>query len=136
MTVKTYRLLRAKLEVIKGRADGYNIGSKTMGLKTSYFEKILEDASQAIKGLSEENKVLKHEPQAVKNTHIKIQYHNEELIIKEICERLERAEKAKHSLIAFLSGLCMACVERYDCNNRKGSHKRCWRFDCSLIGED
>ena len=81
-------------------------------------------------------KALKAELQAVKNTHIKIQYHNEELTIREICERLERAEKAKHSLIAFLNGLCMACVKRYDCNTRKGSHKRCWKFDYFLIGED
>ena len=28
----------------------------------------------------------------MENTRIKIQYHNEELTIREICERLERAE--------------------------------------------
>lgn len=67
------------------------------------------------------------------NTHIKIQYHDEELTVQEICERLERAEKAKHSLITFLNGSCRACVKRFDCDNRKGSHKRCWKFDYSLI---
>lgn len=134
--MRTYRLLCAKLEVIKDRAYGYHIGGKTMGFKTSYFEKILEDAIQAIKALSEENMALKEQISTLKNQHIKIQHKGEELTIREICERLERAEKAKHSLIAFLNGSCRACVKRYDCNTRKGSHKWCWKFDYFLIGED
>lgn len=68
------------------------------------------------------------------NTHIKI--HGEELTIVEICEKLKKEESIKHLLIGFLNGLCKVCVKRSNCNNRKGSHKRCWNFDYSLIGKD
>ena len=54
---------------------------------------IIEYQKRVIADLTAENKAFKSELQAVKNTHIKIQYHNEELTIREICERLERAEK-------------------------------------------
>lgn len=97
---------------------------------------LLEYQKRVIADLSAENKALKDQIEVLNNQHIKIQYHNEELTVKEICERLEKSEKAKHSLIAFLNGSCMACVKRYDCNTRRGSHKWCWKFDYFLIGED
>lgn len=47
-----YWLLCGKLKVIENRAYGYHIGGETMGIKTSRFEKILEDAIQAISDLN------------------------------------------------------------------------------------
>ena len=50
---------------------------------------LIEYQKRVINDLTAENKALKAELQAVKNTRIKIQYHNEELTIREICERLD-----------------------------------------------
>lgn len=52
---------------------------------------LIEYQKRVINDLSAENKALKEQIEVLNNQHIKIQYHNEELTIKEICERLERA---------------------------------------------
>lgn len=45
----------------------------------------------------------------MENTHIKIQYHGEELTIKEICERLERAEEKLNEAVRDMKGICYIC---------------------------
>lgn len=55
---------------------------------------LIEYQRRVISDLMAENKALKDEVQAVKSTCVKIQYHNEELTVREVCERLERAESA------------------------------------------
>lgn len=54
---------------------------------------IIEYQKRVINDLTAENKALKEQIDTLNNLHIKIQYHNEELTVKEICERLERVEK-------------------------------------------
>ena len=54
---------------------------------------LIEYQKRVINDLTAENKALKEQIEVLNNQHIKIQYHNEELTIREICERLERAEK-------------------------------------------
>lgn len=46
----------------------------------------------------------------MENTHIKIQYHNEELTVQEICERLGRAEHDRDRAINQLKGDCRMCA--------------------------
>lgn len=53
---------------------------------------LLEYQKRVIADLTAENKALKEQIDALNNLHIKIQYHNEELTVQELCERLERAE--------------------------------------------
>ena len=65
---------------------------------------LIEYQKRVINDLMAENKVLKEELQAVKNTHIKIQYHGEELTIREICERLGDLQNK---------------VNKYECEIRK-----------------
>lgn len=65
---------------------------------------IIEYQKRVINDLTAENKALKAELQAVKNTRIKIQYHNEELTIREICERLDDLQNK---------------VNKYECEIRK-----------------
>ena len=65
---------------------------------------IIEYQKRVIADLTAENKALKAELQAVKNTRIKIQYHNEELTIREICERLGDLQNK---------------VNKYECEIRK-----------------
>ena len=55
---------------------------------------LIEYQRRVISDLMVENKALKDEVQAVKSTCVKIQYHNEDLTVQEVCERLERAESA------------------------------------------
>ena len=52
---------------------------------------LIEYQKRVIADLTAENKALKEQIDALNNLHIKIQYHNEELTVQEICERLERA---------------------------------------------
>ena len=70
---------------------------------------LIEYQKRVINDLMAENKVLKEELQAVKNTRIKIQYHNEELTIREICERLERAEKRLSIAMEYIPKSCKTC---------------------------
>ncbi len=99
-TTLNYDIIRCKLKIIERNAYGYHIGGKTMGIKTSRFEKIMRDAVQAISDLLIENQELLNdkkkaeaEIEKLRNEHLKIQYDGEELTVQEICERLERAEK-------------------------------------------
>lgn len=103
---------------------------------------LIEYQRRVISDLMAENKALKDEVQAVKSTYVKIQYHNEELTVREVCERLERAESAlkkvkgeRDRLIARTKGECWTCIRRYECNSRRGPHKRCWEFDEMLLKE-
>ena len=50
---------------------------------------IIEYQKRVIADLTAENKALKEQIDTLNNQHIKIQYHNEELTIREICERLD-----------------------------------------------
>lgn len=53
---------------------------------------LLEYQKRVIADLTAENKALKEQLEVLNNQHIKIQYHNEELTISEVCERLEMLE--------------------------------------------
>lgn len=53
---------------------------------------LLEYQKRVINDLTAENKALKEQIDALSNLHVKIQYHNKELTVQEICERLERTE--------------------------------------------
>lgn len=98
-TTLNYDIIRCKLKIIERNAYGYHIGGKTMGIKTSRFEKIMRDAVQAISDLLIENQELLNdkkkaeaEVEKLRNEHLKIQYGGEELTVQEICERLKLAE--------------------------------------------
>ena len=53
---------------------------------------LIEYQKRVINDLTAENKALKEQLEVLNNQHIKIQYHNEELTVQEICERLKMAE--------------------------------------------
>lgn len=53
---------------------------------------------QKIRELIARAEVAEAEIEQLRNEHLKIQYHNEELTVQEICERLERAEKMSSSI--------------------------------------
>ena len=60
---------------------------------------IIEYQKRVINDLTAENKALKEQIDTLNNQHIKIQYHNEELTIREICKRLEKIENEKKTAI-------------------------------------
>ena len=98
-TTLNYDIIRCKLKIIERNAYGYHIGGKTMGIKTSRFEKIMRDAVQVISDLLIENQELLNdkkkaeaEVEKLRNEHLKIQYGGEELTVQEICERLREKE--------------------------------------------
>lgn len=98
-TTLHYDIIRCKLKIIERNAYGYHIGGKTMGIKTSRFEKIMRDAVQAISDLLIENQELLNdkkkaeaEIKKLRNEHLKIQYNGEELTVQELCTRLKLAE--------------------------------------------
>ena len=70
---------------------------------------LIEYQKRVIDDLSAENKVLKEQIDTLNNQRIKIQYHNEELTIREICERLERAETRAEKKIKQLTP-CDRCA--------------------------
>lgn len=49
---------------------------------------------------------------------------------------LIRVTAERDALIKRTAGDCWSCIRRYECNNRKGPHKRCWEFDPWLLRED
>ena len=53
---------------------------------------LLEYQKRVITDLTDENKALKEQLEVLNNQHIKIQYHNEELTVQKICERLDMTE--------------------------------------------
>lgn len=105
-TTLNYDIIRCKLKIIERNAYGYHIGGKTMGIKTSRFEKIMRDAVQAISDLLIENQELLNdkkkaeaEVEKLRNEHLKIQYGGEELTVQELCNRLEKIENEKKTAI-------------------------------------
>ena len=66
---------------------------------------IIEYQKRVINDLTAENKALKEQIDALNNLHIKIQYHNEELTISEVCERLEMAEQERDAAVEDLKRL-------------------------------
>lgn len=55
-----------------------------------------------------------------------------------LCEiqiELEKAKGERDRLIARTKGECWTCIRRYECNSRRGPHKRCWEFDEMLLKE-
>ena len=79
---------------------------------------LIEYQRRVISDLMAENKALKDEVQAVKSTCVKIQYHNEELTVQEVCERLERAESAPKKARA--GGLSAEKCGRHLCRSQIG----------------
>lgn len=69
---------------------------------------LIEYQKRVIADLTAENKALKDRIDVLSNLHIKIQYHNEELTVKEICERLERAEQERDAAVEDLKRLVPA----------------------------
>lgn len=65
---------------------------------------LIEYQKRVINDLSAENKALKEQIDTLNNHRIKIQYHNEELTIREICERLDDLQNK---------------VNKYECEIRK-----------------
>ena len=49
---------------------------------------------------------------------------------------LDRVTAERNALIKRTAGDCWACIRRYECNSRKGPHRRCWEFDPWLLKED
>ena len=49
---------------------------------------------------------------------------------------LARVTAERDALIKRTAGDCWSCVRRYECNSRKGPHRRCWEFDPWLLKED
>lgn len=65
---------------------------------------IIEYQRRVINDLTAENKALKEQISTLKNQRVKIQYHNEELTVQEICERLDDLQNK---------------VNKYECEIRK-----------------
>ena len=65
---------------------------------------IIEYQKRVIADLTAENKALKEQIDTLNNHRIKIQYHGEELTIREICERLDDLQNK---------------VNKYECEIRK-----------------
>lgn len=83
---------------------------------------LIEYQRRVISDLMAENKALKDEIQAVKSTCVKIQYHNEELTVQEVCERLERAESALKKVRA--GGLSAEKCGRHLCRSQLGMDEK------------
>ena len=49
---------------------------------------------------------------------------------------LARVTAERDALIKRTAGDCWSCIRRYECNSRKGPHRRCWEFDPWLLKED
>lgn len=48
---------------------------------------------------------------------------------------LEKVKGERDRLIARTKGECWTCIRRYECNSRRGPHKKCWEFDEMLLKE-
>lgn len=75
---------------------------------TDLHPPILYDTVDAINELLDYVKSSELKIEQLNNRHIKIQYHNEELTIREICERLERAEQERDAAVEDLKRLVPA----------------------------
>ena len=58
------------------------------------------------------------------------------LAIETLRADLARVTAERDALIKRAAGECWACIRRYECNSRKGPHRRCWEFDPWLLKED
>ena len=58
------------------------------------------------------------------------------LAIETLRADLARVTAERDALIKRTAGDCWSCVRRYECNDRKGPHRRCWEFDPQLLKED
>lgn len=97
---------------------------------------LIEYQKRVIADLTAENKALKEQLEVLNNQHIKIQYHNEELTVQELCERLERAERDRDCAIndlriCSIEGFmeCQYCLHktaRVFCRNCKDGSN--WRY--------
>ena len=58
------------------------------------------------------------------------------LAIETLRADLARVTAERDALIKRTAGECWACIRRYECNSRKGPHRRCWEFDPRLLKED
>lgn len=56
--------------------------------------------------------------------------------IETLRAELARVTAERDALIKRTAGDCWSCVRRYECNDRKGPHRRCWEFDPQLLKED
>ena len=90
---------------------------------------LIEYQKRVIDDLSAENKALKDRIDELNNQHIKIQYHNEELTIREICERLERAEKRLSIAMEYIPKSCKTCRHnKFPCNKCGTNGFLNWEF--------
>ena len=55
---------------------------------------------------------------------------------EEVLADLARVTAERDALIKRTAGDCWSCIRRYECNSRKGPHRRCWEFDPWLLKED
>ena len=62
--------------------------------------------------------------------------HDAALAIKALRADLARVTAERDALIKRTAGECWACIRRYECNSRKGPHRRCWEFYPWLLKED
>lgn len=62
------------------------------------------------------------------DAHIKIQYHNEELTVSEICERLERAEEKLSEAVQDMKGICYLCGKAKPSRFANATLKTCEHF--------
>ena len=49
---------------------------------------------------------------------------------------LEKVKGERDRLIARTKGECWTCIRRYECNSRRGPHKRCRELDEMLLKEE
>lgn len=95
---------------------------------------LIEYQKRVIADLTAENKALKEQIDALNNLHIKIQYHNEELTVQELCERLERVEKRLSVAIKYIPKSCKTCRHnKFPCNKCGTTGFSKWEF--SEMGE-
>ena len=94
--------------------DIENLIERLMNHKGALYEllykKDMEAASTALSTLQDENEKLR--------------------------EDLARVTEERDALIKRTAGDCWSCIRRYECNSRKGPHRRCWEFDPWLLKED
>ena len=89
---------------------------------TDLHPPILYDTVDAINELLDYVKSSELKIEQLNNQHIKIQYHNEELTVQEICERLEMAESALKKVRA--GGLSAEKCGRHLCRSQLGMDEK------------
>ena len=90
---------------------------------------ICDEAATALSTLKDENEKLRE-----KIGDARLKGYAKGLV--EMSVELARVTAERDALIKRTAGDCWSCIRRYECNNRKGPHKRCWEFDPWLLRED